>query len=228
MRIGPVVSEGVLLEYGDYPANTGPISIIAVAANGVVTNLLGALPTEQVKRYRVLNGEVWLPSIDPRGAASGFLATNAGGAWQVVTVAVPGLAVVEHMYDVALDPDTGDLLVCGSHSPDTAFVWRSTDGGATWVEELGHATGAADGYNRFYAFRVSEGRLVVSKTNEPGHFVLIGGTWIETADVDLDPEPIDTFAAGLPGGTAKWSSSLSPDGSRWLCDGESVYLLPPD
>lgn len=241
LRLGPFCEEGLIVGYGDYGTNPGPLDLIAVDEDGTVSTLLAALPTEELSGFRVVDGGVLMPSIDPHGEAPGFIASNLGGEWRRIDVEIDGLPVVEHMFDVEIEG--GVLLACGSHVPDTAFVWESTDGGLTWVEKIGNPSGEADGYNRFYGFRRdSLGQLVVDRVDSDGSFVRVDGTW-EATDVKPPTVPLSRLvwinlngqlvhhelgAIGyLPGLASAWSATLAADGATWLCDGDAIYRLPP-
>lgn len=225
MKVGPIVSEGVLVGYGDYDANTGPIDIIAVSEEGVVTTLLAAFDTEQTASMRRLGEWVYIPAVDPKTNTSARLATNQGGMWHTIVAQPPDVGVAVHLFDVTLDPSSGDLLACGSRGPDVAFVWRSTDMGATWTEDLAHVADGG-GFNRFYRFRESSGRPVVTTAHgSPGYYVLADGEWTPAATVAFDATPVAYNTSRLP--IAPWTSSAAPDGSIWLCDGSVIYLIPP-
>lgn len=253
MRLGPVVAQGVLIGYGDYNADTGPINVLAVSGAGTVTTLLADFATEQVGfanpvgpslcGYRALNdGVIWTPSVDPRGSTAASLATNLGDVWRTVSVDLPGVAVVEHLFDVAQESN-GDLYVSGSHAPDTAFVARSTNLGSSWTEVLTYATGQADGFNRFYSLRRKGGALAVTSSHHGGYYVRqVDGSWPFTAGfTTFDTEPsllvtsdgttrLEVPGRGVLGSfpdTKTVTYTEVGDGSIWLCDGDAIYLLPP-
>lgn len=241
VRVSSIIDGEVSLPYGDYGANTGPIDVLTLSRAGAVTTHLAATPTERIERYRVLNTGVWATSIDPRGSGAGFLITNVGG-WRTTPLAVDGLPVVEHGFDVAQEPN-GDLYVVVTHTPDTAAVWRSTDDAVTWAEVFAHASGLPDGYNRFYSLRrTTGGDLVVTRTNSggSGYFVRAGESWVATSSVTFADERRVRVTDGvlwhhtrgyigtLPDPAIAWTAALDPDdGAIWLADGESVWLLPP-
>lgn len=218
--------DGAYLGSGDYDANTGEIDLIRVAPDGTVTTVLAAFDTEQVTHYRELLGAVWTTSVDPRGSNPASLATDHGGTWHTTPVQVDGLLAV-HAFDVTTDPDTDDLLVTVQRSPDTACVWRSTDLGVTWTEDLAHVADGG-GFNRFYLFGHQGGAPVVTTTHgTPAHYVLTAGEWVPAATVTLDTVAEIYDMSTLPDGGTGWTAALAPDGSVWLCDGDAIYLLPP-
>lgn len=220
-----MVPEGVLIGYGDFEANTGPIDIIAVSPEGVVITLLASFDTEQTISMRHLNDSVYIPAIDPKTNTSARIATNQGGTWHTIVAQPSGVGVAVHLFDVTLDPANGDLLACGSRDPDTAFVWRSADMGTTWTEDLAHEADGG-GFNRFYEFRKSSGRPVVTTTHgSPAYYVLVDGEWAPATSVTFDPALVAYDTSRLPGGP--WTSSAASDGSIWLCNGTSIYLIPP-
>lgn len=148
MSIGPALPDGtLLLSYGDYGANTGPIDVLGYLPGTGMVPLLNDMDTEQIEGYRVLNdGWVWTTAVDPRNNGDAQLATNApDGVWKFLTARIDGETPV-HVYDIAQTSD-GALYVCGSREPGVAMVWRSTDDGGTWAEIL---TGPNP--SRFYAF----------------------------------------------------------------------------
>lgn len=242
--VGGVLADGrALLTYGDYSANTGPIDVLALAADGEVSTLLDSFDTEEVSRYRILNGSVYVPSVDPTGGNVASLATNQGGTWHTVNVSIASLPVVTHLFDIALDPSSGDLLAAGAREDDVAFVWRSADDGLTWTEDLAHVADGG-GFNRFYDIRHSAGRPVVTTNyGTPAHFVLtVNGSWSPADTVAFDPDNtvyVDQRShlihrtrgdlGTLFGVPQAWSASEGLDGSIWLADGTAVYYLkPPD
>lgn len=218
MRVGPVVPDGVLIGYGDYGANTGPIDILAVSPGGVVTTLLAAFDTEQTINMRELDGAVYIPAVDPKTNTSAQIATNETGDWDTITAQPDGVGVAVHLFDVTLDPTTGELLGCGSRGPDTAFVWRRGSGGRgvedDWVEDLAHEADGG-GFNRFYGFRhEADGTPVVTTTRgSPAYYRLDASDgWVAATTVTLVPEPLRGVAL---------------DGSRWVTNGTELRLIPP-
>lgn len=124
----------MFLEYGDWNANTGPIKL--VAWNPATSSFVEEheLATEQV-RYRIVNGELWALSLDPRGVNPPTLARRAvGGGW--TDIRLPDEPV--HVMDAA--PLDGVIYLAvqaddpASNNYD-ATVWASGDGGATWEVE---------------------------------------------------------------------------------------------
>lgn len=183
----------ILLGYGDWNTNTGPIDLLDLDPDtGTVTTLVDNMPTEAIVRFRVLNsGHVWVPSIDPTGANPGTLATNAGGTWDLLTVEVPGLPVATHLFDVAQTADD-TLYVAGSRhitvgegntedaDYDCAFVWKSTDDGATWTEDLVYY-GTGTEVQRFRGIGKVGNDLYVSTTSGAVYWRLHAGAWTEHA-----------------------------------------------
>lgn len=212
MSVGPVVNEGVLVGYGDYGANTGPIDVIAVSPTGVVTTLLAKFDTEEIIAMRKLAGAVYIPAVDPKSNTSAQIATNYGGTWHTITAQPPGVGVAIHLFDVMLDPANGNLLACGSRGPDTAFVWRSADQGVTWTEDLAHNADGG-GYNRFYEFKHVNGAPVVVTTHgTPAYYRLVDSVWTQASGpFTFDPNPV---------------VGVQADGRRWSTDGNNLYLTP--
>jgi hypothetical protein len=173
---GSTIDGHVLLSYGNYGTNTGPIDVIGYRpTDGDVATYLDDTDTEAFFEFRQdYLGYLWAPSIDPltadRGSDDGFIVTNRSGTWEVVPVVIAGLPDAVHLFDVApptaTDPNIyvfGVRDVLGSEGPNTdpntaavAFVWVSDDDGATWTEEV-HDQSNTDGYHRFYgAGRIGE------------------------------------------------------------------------
>ena len=97
----------VVIGYGDWTTNTGPIDIAAIAPDGTPSVLISGFMTEATSIQRVFDGALWVPAIDSRGAATG-VATDWGGTWQVMPV--PDM---QHTFDVATLDGT-DLWLAGT------------------------------------------------------------------------------------------------------------------
>lgn len=121
------------------------------------------------------------------------------GDWYPMTIDVPGLGPAVHCFDVAMTleavnnvPYQRVLYACGSRSytatenatqaalpgfsndheyNGAAFVWRSTDLGATWTELLAELKNG-DGYYRFYGFGKVGNRLVVAASDRSAYWVV--------------------------------------------------------
>lgn len=149
------VHEGkVWAGYGDYGANTGPITLAAFDPAESASEFVAAFEsdTEAVYNIRTIGAEIIAPATDPRVGAD--FAT--GSPW---SDARPFRAT--HVYDTA-SRDGKDLWMVGSQGRD-ALAWRSLDGGTTWSEELrvAPASDVADDFMRFYFAGTISGALYV-------------------------------------------------------------------
>lgn len=132
--------------------------------------------TEQIGVFRSLaDGRLIAPDLDPRVTDSGGYAERAlDGTWTDRSTRISDSGtVVTHVFDFI--EHAGSLWACGSGGPG-ARVWRSTDGGATWVLSL---EGPAGDFNRFYCF-VAEGAVLRVKDPETGQAFrwTAGGGWV--------------------------------------------------
>jgi hypothetical protein len=157
--------------YGDYSANTGPITIASIGAGETAFEAEAVSDTEAIYNYRPLNGKLFAPATDPRFSADyasdGPWADTTGiGAW--------------HAFDMATLTGT-DLWIVGSQGND-AVAWRSLDGGTTWTEALRVNPQPGGGYSRFYFAGVLGGKLYVQAHDanlgaHPTSMVFNGGAW---------------------------------------------------
>lgn len=228
MTLGPVLYDGsALIGYGDYGANTGPVDVMSITPTGEVLTHTEAMDNEQIIAMRKLsNGFVYIPAVDPKTNVDAELVTSApdlltpANTW---VIHIDGFNPV-HVFDVALDPDNGEVLVCGSRGPDNAFVWRTFDEGATWVEDLNHVADGG-GFNRFYEFRYTTSGLPVVVTTHGTQecYMLEGGTWSDYGLGELELQPKVPAYDTAPHNIYPWSSTVGGDGSTWLCDGNNIY-----
>lgn len=225
------------LGYGDTAANTGPVTLAYVdPASSVVTDDIDAngatfwLSSEAVDLYRIIDGNLVAPAIDPihhalavRTETRGFVATGLDGFGGI------------HVYDVAAYG--GAWYAAGSSGSLRAgypgAVWRSTDEGATFqtisTRSLGIISALRGNYPRNHLLFAYRDRL-----------------WTQTAvrgDPDVAPRTCDiydgaAFSAGidlLPAGATGYraqnvagrvsylSHQPTADPSRWLLfDGQAV------
>lgn len=238
----------MLVPYGDYGDNTGPIDVIAIAPNGVATTLFTSFDTEAIRYWHTFtDGSVWASAVDSKTNTASQLVTNHGGTWHTVTAQPPGLEVAVHLFD-CWEGDDGAVLTCGSRGPDNAIVWASYDHGATWVEELSiPGTDMTAGAQRFYEFStLTDGRTFVRRYDgELGGFARDASakTWTYVPDPTFAPDVVTlvedppwsgvtrlevdgVFVTRLPGAPWFWSVSLSPDGSVWLTDHINFFRIP--
>lgn len=164
----------IIAGYGDYNDNTGPIVINPFdIENGTFDGSQLSVPTEEINRIRLINGKIYIPTVDPVGClmcAAGYVV---GEPWELKE---PIDAV--HVYDVA-SLDGTDLWLAGSASgtPDGAYIWRSTDGGDTWsVVE----TGDGGDYERFYWLAAVNNKMYAQAVDPLGDLpirIFNGSSW---------------------------------------------------
>jgi hypothetical protein len=142
------IGDEVYVGYGDYGANTGPITLSKTEEGGGYSPI-ATLATEAVMRIQSIGGKVVVPFTDPRSSediASGepWLTNSSLGA--------------THAYD-AVTRSGGDVWVAGSKDR-SAMLWRSVDGGTSWQIALEIAPTRAE-YCRFYFAATYRSNLVV-------------------------------------------------------------------
>ena len=174
--------------YGDYGANTGPISLAAYdpqTSAGFEEQFV--VDSEAVYNLRSTDEGLVAPATDPRSTADYAI----GAPW---TQGRPLRAT--HVYDTARTPD-GDLWMVGSKGND-AVVWRSSDHAATWTESLRIApsSGVPGDFLRFYFSATIDDRVYVQATSryvgaEASSMVFENGLW-------------QTSAPLLPNGAIGW------------------------
>lgn len=172
--------------YGDYGANTGPITVNAFdGANfastlpreqlprcdqGVTTTEACTADTEAIYLFHDFAGKLYGSSIDPKGNNSNYTFGTPAGVGTATWKNPPGHA--EHAFDVAkLTAD--DLWVVGSKYDEfggvQAAAWRSLDDGATWTESLSLfpanrslTCGSYPNFARFYGAGTFNGKLYLN------------------------------------------------------------------
>lgn len=137
ISLGPVLADGtVLIEYGDYGANTGPIDVIGWHPTEGYKTFLSDVDTERIE-YRLLSSGVWGFPLDSKSNITCELVTNQGGTWRKVQASIPGhYNAPVHTYDMA--QLNSDIYLSGvrelSAGQEVGFVWKSSDLGVTWTE----------------------------------------------------------------------------------------------
>jgi len=147
------------LGYGDYNANTGPISMFAWDPKVTDFVDLGDLPTEEILWFRPHRGWLYSPAVDPT-AHQGF-----GGVYRLPCGAdewsegapIPGAV---HVYDVAAQGDT-IYVGTGSLTGEPALLMASEDHGESWTE-VHRRESAADEFSRFNYIGATPQQLFVS------------------------------------------------------------------
>lgn len=178
--------------FGDYGANTGPITVNAFdgvnfastlprdqlpsCENGIASPQACNSDTEALYLYHAFPRGLYASSVDPRGTNPNYVFGTPSGLGSATWQDPPGFA--EHAFDVATLTGS-DLWVVGSKygTGTEAAAWRSVDGGATWQESL--ALGPNDpnltctatngiayaNMARFYGAGVYDGKLYVTATD---------------------------------------------------------------
>ena len=144
--------------YGDYNANTGPISINPYdIANGSFDGEAIQVFAESLGNWKVIDNKLYTTTIDATcsgSCPSGYAAGDANGTWQVNTP-----VNAEHIFDIATLTGTDIWLFGGSG--DTAYVWRSTDAGQNWIVVQTNNVNPGDGDDseRYYWGQAMDGKM---------------------------------------------------------------------
>jgi hypothetical protein len=153
------VFDGKLLaSYGDYNANTGPITINPFdLTSQTFDGSAISVPAESIGTWRVINGKIYATTIDPTCSGScpaGYVVYTPGSGWEVKTP-----VNAEHMYDIATLDGT-DLWMFGSAGGATSTAWRSTDDGQTWnVVQTYENVPGGDNSERYHWGAVLDGKM---------------------------------------------------------------------
>jgi Ca2+-binding RTX toxin-like protein len=231
-------SGAVYAGYGDYGTNTGPIAITPFALSNDQFAAQPALlaDSEELQVFRVLNGNLYAPSIDPieRIRPDDYSETPLAGPWM-------GRNVVEatHVYDMVAGTRS-ELWMVGS-AGENAVVWRSLDEGGTWGIELTvppRNSGVGD-FARFYFAGALKTSLYVQAVDayggkHPTSKVFDGSGWSDGPDLlpqggyGYDTELFDGqlvyLARGLnPALGSSPSTLLSFDGAEVTSAGRVFY-----
>jgi hypothetical protein len=160
--------------YGDIDANTGPIAVAAYdPARGALVREWTS-DTEAVYTYRIVDGRLVAPAIDPRSDSDYAI----GPPWRDLR---PLRA--DHVYDAATLSGR-DLWLAGSQGLD-AVLWRIDEAGqAAVVLRVPPADQSGADFGRFYFVFAHRGRLYVhardfNRGPKPTSLVWDGGAWSE-------------------------------------------------
>lgn len=137
--------------FGDYSANTGPISITSYDTTTRQFVTEGSAATEAIYIYRELGGKLFAPAIDSRGADLAF--ADAPGQWENVS----GVGTT-HAYDMT---ELGGMLWMSGSVGKIATVWSSADGGNTWQTSLSIPGSSPTVVARFYFIATYQGKIYV-------------------------------------------------------------------
>jgi hypothetical protein len=190
--------------YGDYNTNTGPIAInpfVPFDPNDPNSKTFANPPeaqpcdtsvyratgagcdlTEEVDTFRIINGKLYAPSVDPQSVSNSSLSTdyavgslvNGVPSWQQVGPAdtLKGIGF-EHAYDMATLTGS-DLWEVGSQvngvnsagvASGDAVAYRSLDGGTTWAKMLDVLPTGPNAEIRFFMAGVYNGKLYLQPTD---------------------------------------------------------------
>lgn len=117
----------LFLGYGDAVVNTGPTDVIAFDPKSGGFSHEATLPEEAIYRYRVLDGQLFVPGVDAVDDVDGAVYRRVGDQWQ--TIALPE---VVHASDVIRHGDELCVAIQGRLSAGAVRCTR--DDGATWSE----------------------------------------------------------------------------------------------
>lgn len=168
-----IVDDRVLVGYGDWNANTGPIQV--VAWDRLTEELVDEIVVdgEAVHRFVAVGDEIWAPNIDLRGRPVGATVRAADGGWSEIEVE----PVPIHVLDVAAFAGVLFLAGAGEIDGDPATLWRSEDDGATWTVER-TTPGPVGGYGRFYFAFEWDARLWVQAELQRTSQTFDGEEWV--------------------------------------------------
>lgn len=207
--------------YGDYGANTGPITLAAYdPTSGGDFVAATTVDTEAIYNLRSVGETLVAPATDPRRNADFAL----GDPWREDRP-----LGATHVFDTTTLTGT-DLWMVGSQGTD-AVAWRSLDGGQTWTESLRQSptSGAANDFLRFYFAAPLDGTLYVQAVSystgaSASSKMFNGSRWSDgpsllgQGGVGWKPQP---FAGGLVYG----NTGQGQAGAIYFFDGRSVTTV---
>ena len=182
----------IYLGYGDWNANTGPISITSLDPVTQKFSSEWISMTECVSNYRPISGRLFAPAIDPRGGppkAAGYAVGDSQGKWNDNPV------FMEHAFDMAtLTGD--DLWLVGSYGDYHSMALRSLDGGRTWKKSL-DLFRAGDTMSRFYFVFELNRKLYVQSSSDINSMVFDGTTWAAGPQITRLGHHSESFAGKI-------------------------------
>lgn len=167
--------------YGDYGANTGPITIMSFDPVSYVFSEEWIANTEAIQQFRSVRGKVYAPATDRKlySQPGDYSLLDTNGVWSN-----RDCGSTTHAYDVAALGDS-DLVIVGSQDRFAA-VFRSTDDGATWrvVRRDSAVSGQANDFARYYFAAVLDGKLYIQARDyygslHPASRVFDGKQWAD-------------------------------------------------
>ena len=206
--------------YGDYNANTGPITLAGYDPTTGGFEAGFTSDTEAVLNLRNIGGELVAPSTDPRQRADFAIS----GPWRESRP-----LGATHVYDAAT-LNGADRWMVGSQGAD-AVAWRSIDGGTTWSESLriGPSSGAVGDYARFYFAAIVGGKLYVQAVNamsgpQAKANAFDGSTWSNAPSI-VPVGSVGWAPIAFGGGVAFHSYGHGTLGNIFFFDGKRVRTI---
>ena len=164
------VTDGVmLLGYGDWTINTGPVDVLGYDLETLEPVTLMEQPpelgNEAWDRIHIIDGKAYLPHLDPTLNNQGAYTTNENGVWETVKVGENPSMI--HTLDVI--KFKGRMLACGSMSAGggAGCVYTETAPGSRTFTRTLLGDVRAD-LARFYKFFVRDGGNEVMVQNSAG------------------------------------------------------------
>lgn len=180
----------VLVGYGDWTINTGVTKVLGhYVDTGEPLVLFHGVPSEAISRFRVFDGVMYIPWIDPTAGNQGGMTTNEGGTWHNENIA--GSNSMVHTFDII--KYKGSLYACGSWSADNAIghgvVYKRGEDGV-WTQVM--LTPSFAPMTRLYTFEVVDGNLTTREYHDGTQTRL----WTSTSGLDWMPGPWSNIADG--------------------------------
>jgi len=148
--------------YGDYGANTGPVTLRAVTPDRGFTPVLARVPSEALYLFRPYRGGLAAPYVDPRADARAGYVAGAGDAFEPTE----GVRAT-HVFDLVERAD-GTTWLFGSRDND-AMVWRRAAGHRAFEVVLEAAPEGEAAFARAYGGFEFDGAICT-------HIRHVGGT----------------------------------------------------
>jgi hypothetical protein len=190
-------NDRIYLSYGDYNTGTSTVQILAWnELTEAFVPTLGTFNSDGIHQGRIINNELWFPSVDPTSGTNGFIAKiTPAHAYSQYTA--PGVSCI-HLFDCAVF--NGQPMLIGSANITTPVVcdhgaaWRFN--GTSWdltLSEAPDACGVASpGYRAYTGFSI--GSRFYTKTYSTGD------TWYTDDGTNWFVAPVAIF--GVSAGRA--------------------------
>lgn len=184
-----VYGNQIFAGYGNYSVNTGDVDINPFSlSSNTFTGVELTVPTEEIHQWRVINGKLYAPMLDPTCAFNCDAGYASGEPW-ANTIAVQA----SHIFDMAT-LNGSDLWLAGSTElPGEAVAWRSTDGGDTWqVVQTDSGSVSLDG-ERYYWIAELNGKMYMQAQNIDDYGntapvrIFDGTNWTSGSDEEIAP-----------------------------------------